>query len=123
MKSTELRVGNIVKYAKGVYAFAGEETEIGNIIQGETDFYEPIPITEEWLLKFGFTKDNYGTFYIKEFDKDKNWLWVKIQKDGIGVALNLFNEKPITYLNTIYFVHTLQNLFFALACEELEIKQ
>ena len=75
------------------------------------DNLTPIPLTEEWLLKFGFVKNLTG-FYEKgrlTYRPDYGWQilsqWVK---DWVGVA-------PILY------VHQLQNLFYSLCGEELNI--
>jgi hypothetical protein len=71
----------------------------------------PIPLTEDWLLKLGFNK---------YFDKGKFKI---IPKARLGY------EKGRTYFNswTILekqpeYVHELQNLYFALTGEELIIK-
>lgn len=75
--------------------------------------YEPILLTEEWLLKFGFDM------------KDKNRLdWVK-------GAFNLerSNEDDSKFCFEVYshyipldYVHQFQNLYFALTGEELKLK-
>jgi len=65
---------------------------------------KPIPLTEEWLTKFGFKKDDGF------FNKDGVWLTPDFGLDGI----NPF--KPIKY------VHQLQNLFFAITGEELTLE-
>jgi len=69
MKANELRIGN---YAYDIDL--NQEFEIQAIdiveLQAETiDFYKPIELTEEWLIKFGFkTLDKYtfvkGRFFI-----------------------------------------------------------
>ena len=78
---------------------------------------KPIPLTEEWLLKFGFEKESnksystgeeivYGVYKLDELTYNsiqKNW-WFN------GVLSN----QPI-------YVHQLQNLYFALTNEELTL--
>ena len=70
---------------------------------------EPIPLTEEWLVKFGF--DNLGAY---------GW--------GIGYFHIRFRNIHKFYfllenrLVRIKYVHQLQNLYFALTNEELKIK-
>lgn len=79
---------------------------------------EPIPLTEEWLLKFGFEKEFDGSFkkgfiaiFIdKRFNKNVFLQTSENSKDWFGVDLK------------IQFVHQLQNLYFALTNKELEIK-
>jgi len=117
MKANELRVGNII--AASLKSGKGRTIEhtvtaynIANIDAGTTGFiFSTIPLTEEWLLKFGFIKrDNYGndeyrldgysyfrgSFYISDCDEC-----------GESVEIN--------------FVHELQNLYFALTKKELTI--
>ena len=71
---------------------------------------EPIPLTEEWLVKFGF--DNLGAY---------GW--------GIGYFHIRFRNIHKFYfplenrLVRIKHVHQLQNVFRALTNEELTIKQ
>ena len=70
---------------------------------------EPIPLTEEWLVKFGF--DNLG---------DYGW--------GIGYFhirfrnIHKFHFPLENRLVRIKYVHQLQNLYFALTNEELKLK-
>jgi len=73
------------------------------------EFIEPIPITEEWLLKFGFSKIGEN-FDLKGFCI---W-WSTIVKEyhfrinGSGIHLK--------------HIHQLQNLYHALTGEELTLK-
>jgi hypothetical protein len=71
------------------------------------EWFEPIPLTEEWLLKFGFKKSSWG--WIKN--------GVNIQK-GFTLAFSS-NKNSIE----IKHLHQLQNLYFALTGQELEFKQ
>jgi len=71
---------------------------------------EPIPLTEEWLLKFGFEikQGRFGNEY-----------WGKIN-------LYTSSDKKIVfcfdgYLKGIKYVHQLQNLYFALTGNELTL--
>lgn len=86
----------------------------------------PIPLTEEWLMKFCFHKDNYGVF-----EKVKNNLpyvsgceiefWTKKEKDEWDICVGK-DIDSLHLLATIKYVHTLQNLYFALTGEELKIE-
>jgi hypothetical protein len=71
--------------------------------------FEPIPLTEEWLLKFGFEWKNHG------LHKD-NWV---IRQFGGDWTIFLSNEKYNFDIKLCY-VHQLQNLYFALTGEELK---
>jgi len=76
--------------------------------------YEPIPLTDEWLVKFGFENpaDSWigSIFHLSEWDDfPLNWC----------VALNKNNAILVCKLE---YVHSLQNLYFALTGQELELK-
>lgn len=115
IQPNELRVGNIVKYAESVYKFAGEETTIGDIIIGETDFYDPIPITDEWLLKFGLKnsllliKNDSGLLEIWDTSEGIELCSV-VEKDDICIFITIDHIK---------YVHQFQNLYFAITGKEL----
>ena len=132
MKLTELKIGNLVtdKWSVGKYPF--KIVSIGKTIChyfGNQEFsakyedLEPIPLTEEWLLKFGFEKAKHShgyDCYIKDgFDFD-------IVSHGRYWVLAIYTDESCT--NSLYFahgrfeyVHQLQNLYFALTGEELTI--
>ena len=112
MKANELRIGNLVLSQwenNKIHKVRGQD--IFDLEQGiDSNSFQPIPLTEEWLLKFGFNKGKfnykwqYGNFIYDQ--KLKLWVW-------FGVQIH-------DYL--IENVHQLQNLYFALTAQELTIK-
>ena len=87
--------------------------------------HSPIPLTEDWLLKFGFERKDSSTCVqwwngINEITHD--WLvdliWLK-EPERIGAPNFPFYRNG---KHTIYYVHQLQNLYFALTGEELCVK-
>ena len=77
-------------------------------------YFEPIPLTEEWLLKFGFNKTN----------ESKDVEWYKLN----NFEVSTYNEGEVVYfvyqhlvLRHIMNVHQLQNLYFALTGTELTL--
>ena len=127
MKANELRIGNYIEYKKGHQGTASAiddqgYVEVNNSYLKDGVFeitqFRPIPLTEEWLLKFGFVeKDtNYdgGHHYWQLQDGDV--LLTTPFEDATSVDLDGFNI-------TVEHVHTLQNLYFALTGEELTIKE
>jgi len=121
MKSTELRIGNYVnvpnnkqfpfridafEYCSEKFIKVAQEVRINGTEVHPLTWYgkdlEPIPLTEEWLLKFGFKKLG-GYYMLNEFT---------------------FNEGTFLWNNfcistSIQHVHSLQNLYFALTGDEL----
>jgi len=110
MKANELRIGNLIYNVD-----RREPVEVtASILQDLTIWnsgviYAPIPLTEEWLDKFGFVKNNHrysiNNFVIANY----GGVWGVDISDDLGTNLK--------------HVHQLQNLYFALTGEELTIKQ
>lgn len=70
---------------------------------------QPIPLTEEWLLKFGFNKNKLGFYSKGRFSYHHEYGWKILEnwvKGWVGVA-------------ELKYVHQLQNLYFALTGKEL----
>ena len=134
MEAQELRIGNLV-YAKtishhkdsicsitglthkGIYVKYGR----GHIIPIKIN---PIPLTEEWLWKFGLTLG-----YSRYGYNIPNWMFNLTAFMGIGLNGNsewfnvyCVNGEIKQILSSIYYVHELQNLYFTLTKEELEYK-
>jgi hypothetical protein len=143
MKARELRIGNFIN---GIYHDYddGSQEDIENEtlckvvtldVSGNGDYpiyvysdediehfsvFKPIPLTEEWLIEFGFSREvkvgsEMGTdgvefrvyhFDVLTFNTNHGW-WYKVQR---------INDTPLEY------VHQLQNLYFALTGEELTRK-
>ena len=111
MKANELRLGNLVLYSDK------NETPIPTTINIDISdlillnnsvkdvLYEPIPLTEEWLLKLGFRRLDKYTFA-------RNDIFIHMRKRGIVYSKKLILEN----------LHQLQNLYFALTNEELTMK-
>lgn len=76
-----------------------------------------IPLTDEWLTKFGFISDEISWYYSLDYDKEKETFKIFELQDESGYAILGVNEFSIC----IKYVHQLQNLYFALANEELKL--
>jgi hypothetical protein len=133
MKTSELRIGNWVEQPNdGVTRV----TAVLNDLQIKTEtgyvdkYCRPIPLTEEWLLKFGFEKvvyDSEETGYGTDYELEINEVGFLSYSDDFSCALfsSKRNQKrelgTIPNFNSIKTVHGLQNLYFALTGEELEL--
>lgn len=116
MEATELRFGNLIdKYGKAIKVDWGilQKLENGSVI------YKPIPLTEEWLLKWGFVNTKSGYEFIMHSKRAR--LSVILRPDGIGMV---GISGPFGLYDSIHYkyVHQLQNLYFALVGEELQLK-
>ena len=133
MKANELRIGNLVDLGNRI-AKVIEINHLACVVvdleetQDTIEDYErtkPIPLTEEWLLKFGFKKQDYkmsgcsiyklGNIIIMNSFRDNGRKDMGITVEGIS--------PPTWSLANLYFVHQLQNIYFALTGEELVVKE
>ena len=118
MKANELRIGNYFmdrggKVLRLDFWDSPGKLAMNNVIEGtvwhplteDVKYAKPVPLTEEWLLRFGFVNDKLEYFTI-EYDNHAGY--------GLFYRGNL--------LTGIEYVHQLQNLYFALTGTELEIK-
>ncbi|MBS9774751.1 MAG: hypothetical protein KGV59_06305 [Tenacibaculum sp.] len=126
LQARDLRIGNLVLYDNQI-------TKIESIRKGNTDFLiglkdyddlkflkdiQPIPITEEWLLKLGFEL-TANTLYTKRFDLKDNmkigYIFHKANPKETGMRFigHIFNDKK--------YVHELQNLVYYLTGNELKL--
>ena len=115
LRASELRIGNYVQLNTNITQVDVIDynqiiaTEFGLI---ELKYIKPIPLTEEWLLKFGFETDNIEWW--------NGIISIGIYKDGLfycptgKISLRIGKE--------IQYVHQLQNLYFALTGKELKQK-
>lgn len=123
MKAEELRIGNVVLTTKDNHlirfiSFFG----LCNV-EVTPDKFKPMPLTEEWLLKFGFKKDDNGylwkdeiTHYLELMPVNEDWypVWATVPE------FQSETEQRST-MNSINSVHQLQNLYYALTGTDLTI--
>lgn len=134
MKASELRIGNLVYVTDNLTNLIFKEItpiNIHNLMhltgwdKSPVDIeFEPIPLTEEFFLKFGFENiDKGGNDFITYTDSEHNYyLQIDVRrKDGKYLILdNSFDDLRAFSMVDIEYVHQLQNLYFALTGEELK---
>lgn len=137
MTATELRVGNYLYYEHTTHIVSGVHgnkvyswwvkdgqpvieyeakdvsgTQVENPYIDVISQYEPIPLTEEWLIKFGFEMGKNPKI-IQLFP-----MQLLETPNGFEYFLGYgFGGKFIV----IKYLHQLQNLYFALTNEELKL--
>jgi hypothetical protein len=131
MKANELRIGNYLNDTE-VGSKESFKVMIGDIaeIYDHTDCsenYEPILLTKDWLIKFGFTFVNetrhWYILFKREGSPEDMIFFIgfdKIMKYWFGIQNPVMDTVAI---NTVKYVHQLQNIYFALTGEELILKQ
>lgn len=110
IKANELRIGNY--YDQFGYIEQVNGTIISQLEKApESQIWcKPIPITEEWLKRFGFTDNGY-TFDLGELSFSYA---SKIVETGYRSGWSCEKYDHIKY------VHQLQNLYYILCGEELK---
>jgi len=131
MKATELRIGSlvfidlsgkpyvvdaIIRDGTPSDTHCGFELYVEGIDYDYAIYAEPIPLTDDWLKKFGFSVT---------------------EKNGSMGHFKVYTNEPLTF-NTnhgwwlrnapfdnerLMYVHQLQNLYFALTGDELTLKE
>ena len=99
----------------------------------DLDRLSGIPLTKEMLLKYGFEKDEHHEHWlslklplIKFIDLENTGVENKISIFGTHISLcskyiyHNFTEQSFT-LSKIEYLHELQNLYFTLTNEELQL--
>jgi len=130
MKEAELRIGNLYNSAKFNIPVECEMADMYEIYQraeGATpdsshvaQLFQPIPLDEQWLKKFGFEHRALRVFYIKI--PNRGWhLGIKLTSNDEGIVMIKNDGFDTAILNQdIKYAHQLQNLYHALTGEELK---
>lgn len=139
MKAQDFRLGNFINHEQTTHKIVALGDKFCHSVwtkdldwtyQHSYEEIKPIPLTEDWLLKFGFTKYEWCDdcafinfngahmmlrYYNNEWHCDKT----KVTSDSRGQRMS--NGSPILKKGLIKYVHQLQNLYFALTCKELSL--
>lgn len=146
MEAKELRIGNYVTSTYDLNELITVDTisnfgindDIVNGYEAEFDFIKtsewhikPIPLTEEWLIKFGLKDTGHNGIHILKLNEDTQ-LRITLNNGGTTAMVHptkegLISTDSILSGNVIIpmhceYVHQLQNLFYSLSGEELTIK-
>ena len=124
MEAKELRIGNYVERHNKVTGVIDVVQVDGGTpllaFEGITTLkFNPIPLSEEWLLRFGF--ENIDSTYTIDNDRfEFSFMfydaWNLYYKEKKGFGCDEIN------LTGFWNIHQLQNLYFDLTGEELQLK-
>lgn len=135
MIASELRIGN---YITDIWAHKNSYFQVKQIgekhlwyglnssdsFKALNDNIRPIPITEDWLVKFGFKiadEVNGGYLISINYDWQKEYLYCS--KRGTIGLWNDEKKQDFIIMNKCEFIHQFQNLYFALTGNELIFKE
>lgn len=128
IKANELRIGNLFQDQNEnllKVSEINEENQVFKVVD-RTKFplpngwkAEPIPLTEEILLKCGFEKKDES--YVFGANKQHRLRWIN-KITGFEHRIVSLSYNVAIYDLHIKYLHQLQNLYFALTGEELKIE-
>ena len=129
MEAKNFRIGNIIRpFTQDGYELEIRPLKASEIfmVDNHPESTKPVDLTEDWLIKFGFTEGNkcYKNAYSLDVLKTDFYLRPSYL-DGFYWGFNISDEKLDCELNDVKplkYVHELQNLFFAITRTELELK-
>lgn len=125
VKAKELRIGNWINECEMSYLGTKVTIEHNDkIIQDAFDLqtieetpelFKYIQLSPDWAIKLGFKKE--GDYYVI----DTPLLQIKLEFcDDDKIDVYIYQDgKPVFYCRWIEYVHTIQNLYFALTDTEL----
>ena len=123
----DIRIGNLVNFNSREYEIENISNQIIHLVDCDvrpkdihpTNLY-PIPLTEDWLVKLGFSRKDYRD----------NYIGIEVKGSGIitdfVVATEEFGiiyELREYFIVTLEYVHQLQNLFHAITGKELTLRE
>lgn len=136
ISTKELRIGNLVsdiferqisgsgeRQANDVSKFTSKNVWTSNA-NGECRFkcndILPVIITEYWLVKLGFDRESENKHIVYRIESEIGSFYLRDSyENGFYFGFDEYNE--IDNQNSIFYIHQLQNLFFAITGEELTL--
>ncbi len=115
MKASEYRIGNWVSNGEDEFQLTSKDIYHLDVYVGRV-IANPIPITPEWLERFGFQKI-IGCGWQLDIETNHYCLY---SENGKYVDLFVYSDEVGKQCK---YIHQLQNLYFALTGEELELKR
>lgn len=116
MKANELRIGNLIQTNEGKLTKVTGQT----IYEGTEGFFNGVPITENRLIQFGYIKqDNF--FDTEDMDMALTWCMLPKNHSEYYEGYKLYVNHEYDEGVPIKYVHQLQNLYFAITGNELQL--
>jgi hypothetical protein len=120
IQANELRIGNYVK-ALGEYRmvigitsgkFPSSYVKFEGLIPLKIIHLKPVELTEEWLIKLGFQSEEAFCYELDDIliNTSRELIWIHTKcKNNVELGMP-------------YYLHELQNLYFALTKNGLKLK-
>ena len=120
MKKDELRIGNYYNQFGNAEKVSWSTLKTLEESTTEQLWCKPIPLTEEWLLKFNEVRKFGGTIYLPLMNLKAE---IHFEIYGNHIVSTVKSDFAELILDPIKHVHQLQNLYFVLTNEELTYEQ
>lgn len=140
IQANELRLDNLTQWGVNIVKLKSIHTE--SVFKDRVTVYveinerlkfhclnieelEPIPLTEEWLMKFGFDlvyEKRYIGIKYKIGDVETDFVLTHPNVLGVFEKCFIWEYSKNKY-KKLQYVHQLQNLFFDITDQELTIKE
>jgi hypothetical protein len=127
MQANELRIGNWVLMQNTMEDYYPMPIEDGCQISGG-DKYEPIPLTPEILEKCGFESDAWDempdettSYTLPVFDDRGDYYASAVLRSKYPFTSVIVDAQEYKVSRQYNYLHQLQNLYFALTGQELEV--
>lgn len=119
MQANELRIGNIVEWNRKPFKVCSISMDIveNELWSKPLQEIHPIPLTEEILTEWCGYKREVEDFFVNDANADCSVYLFASSSCRLAVG---YDEYAIGEI--IEYLHQLQNLYFALSGEELQIK-
>ena len=111
----DLRIGNYINEDHIVMGITLDMIETDKDAEMLLEYVEPIPLTEDWLEKFGFYINNNGEPEIVTHEQEKLGLSISISVLPYKYTAWHCDLKDYLYypIAKCQYVHQLQNLYYA----------
>lgn len=78
----------------------------------------PVPLTEQWLIDFGFEKKRIDYKLTHSYHYQNEFCWIYLIRGGFEIELITGNER-FNMMKVYNYVHQLQNIIFTLTGKQL----
>jgi len=123
INAKELRIGNLVLHQLTKEPYKIKAYDILDLEKGmDSEILQPLPLTEELLIKFGFVLNNESK-YNEHWEHDDIDYLVRKTGSTFAFCLDDYEDGHTThFIMHTDKVHTFQNNAFSLTQKELNIK-
>lgn len=133
LKCTDLRIGNFLKYNNKIVEVFGlrpryieyyDEDEF--LVGDNPEYFDPIELTEEVLVKIGFDAMHSSRYLYEKSIINKHNIndavYITFHTINKTLRIDFSKDLQILSLYDIQYIHQLQNAYYCLTGEELNIE-